>query len=269
MKIGIIGCGNMGSALIAGLSRDKTFDIYVYDIDSLKEKEAVSRWAVKKAENPAELAGYCQVLILAVKPHDIEIALREIKSRFDSSKKILVSIAAGIKVCEMRKHLKKTLIARAMPNTPALVGEGVSGIYFDGPFTQAEIKNIISIFHSVGIAETVKKEELLDAITGLSGSGPAYVFAFINALADAGVLEGLPRDVSRRLAVYTVSGSAAMAAESIEAGIHLNELKDRVTSPAGTTAAGLLALENGSFSSTVINAVRAAVMRSKEIGEDK
>jgi pyrroline-5-carboxylate reductase len=267
MKVGIIGCGNMGSALIAGLSREKAFEIFVYDIDVLKAKEAVNRWSVKKAESPSGLAAGCPILILAVKPHDIENALKEIKSVFDSGKKILISIAAGIKVAAMRKYIKKSLIARVMPNTPALVGEGVSGIFFDGPFTESDMKRVVDIFHTVGIAEIVKKEELLDAITGLSGSGPAYVFTFISALVDAGVLEGLPRDISRRLAVYTVSGAAAMAAESIEAGIHLEELKDRVTSPAGTTAAGLLALENGSFRATIINAVKAAVDRSKEMGE--
>ncbi len=268
MKVGIVGCGNMGSALIAGLSRDNAFEIHIFDVDVLKEKEAVNRWSVKKSKSPSDLAAGCPVLILAVKPHDIESVLKEIKIKFDSGKKILISIAAGIRVSAMRKYLKKTLIARVMPNTPVLVGEGVAGIYFDGPFNENDIKTVIDIFHTIGIAETVKKEELLDAITGLSGSGPAYVFAFINALADAGVLEGLPRDVSRRLAVYTVSGSAAMAAESIEAGIHLEELKDRVTSPAGTTAAGLLALEKGAFNATIINAVRAAVARSKEMGEN-
>ncbi|MGA2142896.1 MAG: pyrroline-5-carboxylate reductase [Brevinematales bacterium] len=267
MKLGIIGCGNMGCALIAGLSRENAYEIRVYDIDALKVKEAVGRWSVKPAESTEELAGGSQVLIIAVKPHDIEKALADIRKSFDSPGKILISIAAGIKVSVMRKHLKKALIARAMPNTPALVGEGVSGVYFDGPFTEAQIKSVLDIFHSIGIAEIVKKEELLDAITGLSGSGPAYVFAFINALADAGVLEGLPRDVARRLAVYTVSGSAAMAAESVEAGIHMGELKDRVTSPGGTTAAGLLALENGAFNATVINAVRAAAARSREMGE--
>ncbi len=267
MKVGIIGCGNMGSALIAGLSREKSNEISVYDVDKGKIREALNKWTVVEAGSSAELAAICQTLILAVKPHDIENVLKEIKTKFDSGRKILISIAAGIKISAYRKYLKKTLIARVMPNTPALVGEGVSGIYFDGKFSEKDRGTVLGIFYAVGMAETVNEEELLDTVTGLSGSGPAYVFAFINALADAGVLEGLPRDVSRRMAVYTVSGAAALAAKSIESGIHPEELKDRVTSPGGTTAEGLLALEEGAFSASILKAVRAAVRRSKEMGE--
>src|SRR5271157_1158372 len=112
MKVGIIGCGNMGRALIAGLSRENAFEIHIFDIDVLKENEAVSRWAVRKSKSPADLAVACPVLILAVKPHDIESVLKEIKIKFDSGKKILISIAAGIRVSAIRKYLKKTLIAR-------------------------------------------------------------------------------------------------------------------------------------------------------------
>jgi pyrroline-5-carboxylate reductase len=267
MKIGVIGCGNMGSAIVAGLSREKAHSILVYDIDKAKMKETAARWTAGEASSPAVLAALCQAVILAVKPGDVEQALKGIKIKFDTGSRILITIAAGIKVAFYRKYLKKTMIARAMPNSPALVGEGVSGVYFDGEFSAHDRETVINILKSVGIAEIVSKEELLDAVTGLSGSGPAYVFAFINALADAGVMEGLPRDTARRLAVYTVGGSAVLAAQSIESGIHLEELKDRVTSPAGTTAEGLLALEEGSFNAAVIKAVRAAVKRSRQLGE--
>jgi pyrroline-5-carboxylate reductase len=267
MKIGIIGCGNMGSAIIAGLSRVGAFEMSVYDIDKVRLRETATRWRAREAAGLAEIAASCRILILAVKPQDVEHVLKEIEMKFDTGSKILISIAAGVKISSYRKYLKKALIARVMPNTPALVGEGVSGIYFDGKFAEKDREAVLSIFYTIGIAETVKNEDLLDAVTGLSGSGPAFVFAFINALADAGVLEGLPRDVSRRLAVYTVSGSAALAAQSIESGIHLEELKDRVTSPGGTTAEGLLAMEEGAFNASVIKAVRAAVRRSREMGE--
>ncbi len=267
MKIGIIGCGNMGSALIAGILREKLYEVYVYDIDEVKIKQALSRWNIKKAAGLRDIADKCGIIILAVKPQDVEPVLKEIKTKFDAGGRILISIAAGIKTNLIRKYLKKALIARVMPNTPALVGEGVSGIYFDGKFDESKQNLVLNIFYTIGIAEVVKKEEQLDAVTGLSGSGPAYVFAFINALADAGVMEGLPRDVAKRLAVYTVGGSAVLAAESLEAGIHFEELKDRVTSPGGTTAEGLLALEEGAFRASVLKAVRAAAKRSKELGE--
>ena len=181
--------------------------------------------------------------------------------------KILISIAAGVRISLFRKHLKTSLIARVMPNTPAIVGEGASAVYFDGNFTDQQKDIVLKIFKTCGIAEVVKIEDLLDAVTGLSGSGPAYVYTFINALTDGGVKEGLTRETSKRLAIQTVLGAAKLAQN--EMGTHLLELRDRVTSPGGTTAAGNHALEEGGFNASVVNAVSAASNRSRILGGEK
>jgi pyrroline-5-carboxylate reductase len=258
----------MGKALISGVINQgmtSTKDIYAYDIDESKIDDLCRKSGIQK-KDPIELATTCDIIILAVKPQDIESLILKIAYQMDSEKKIIVSIAAGIKVSFYRKYLKKAQLVRVMPNTPALIGKGASVLYFDGSFSETEKDIVLKIFISCGIAEIVKNEELMDCVTGLSGSGPAYVFTFINAFVDAGVMEGLPRETAKKLAVQTVLGSAELAANSIKEGIHLEELKDRVTSPGGTTAAGLFALEEGAFKAIVINAVREATNRSRELG---
>ncbi len=268
MKLGIFGCGNMGQALISGVIGSGVFssgDIYAYDIDDLKINEFCRKIGIKKRE-PLELAADCDIILLAVKPQDVESLLHKTSRLMDSGKKIVVSIAAGVNISLYRKYLQNALLVRVMPNTPALIGKGASGLYFDGIFSEEEKDIVMKLFISCGIAEIVKNEELLDSVTGLSGSGPAYVFSFIGALADAGVMEGLSRETAKKLAVQTVLGSAELASNSIKEGIHLEELKDRVTSPGGTTAAGLFALEEGAFKAVVINAVKEAANRSRELG---
>ncbi len=151
-----------------------------------------------------------------------------------------------------------------MPNTPFLVGYGVSGIYFDGNFKEEEKEDVIMIFKSGGYVEVCDKEKELDIVTGLSGSGPAFVFSFINSLADGAVFAGMSRDKARRLAIKTVLGASILLEKE---NLHPEELKDRVTSPAGTTASGLLALEEGAFRGIVMKAVIKATEKAKEIGE--
>jgi pyrroline-5-carboxylate reductase len=192
--------------------------------------------------------------------------LIDFQKPLDQNRKTVISIAAGVKTEFYRKYLAAANLVRVMPNLPALIGKGASGIYFEGNIPEDDRNMVLEIFQACGLASEVKKEELLDVVTGLSGSGPAYVFSFINSLADAGVLEGLPRDTARKLAVQTVLGSAEYAAGEMKNNVHLEELKDRVTSPGGTTARGLFALEEGAFSAVVIKAVKEAVLRSKELG---
>lgn len=269
MKIGMIGCGNMGFALLSGIlakNLAKPEEIFVFDVDSVKLENTAVKFGVRKTAIN-EMSKQCSLIIIAVKPQDMELLLNDNRMDLDSAGKIIVSIAAGVSVSLIGKYLTRALIARVMPNTPAMIGKGASGIFFYGNFSDEQKSVVLNIFDSVGTVEVVKKEEWLDAVTGLSGSGPAYVFTFINSLVDAGVMQGLPRDTARKLAVQTVLGSAELAAASLAEGIHPEELKDRVTSPGGTTAAGLFALEEGNFRATVMKAVKDASIRSKELSK--
>jgi pyrroline-5-carboxylate reductase len=272
MKIGIIGFGNMGGALISGMLKAGFImpaNVAVCDIDSGKMEEASSGFGVLTFDKPISLCEWADFVVVAIKPQDVDCLISDIKDKIDNDKKILISIAAGIPVSAFRKYLKSIGIVRAMPNIPVLVGEGASGLYFDGEFPDADKKAVVRMFESFGETAVVSKEELLDTVTGLSGSGPAYVFAFINSLADGGVLEGLPREVSRKLAVQTVLGAAKLAKQSLDDNIHPEDLKDRVTSPGGTTAEGLLALEKGGFRATVIDAVSKATNKARLLGGNK
>lgn len=269
MNIGVIGCGNMGGALISGMLNAgfaMPGEVFLYDIDDDLADGVSRKLGAVKCDKPEAVAKKSQAVIFAVKPGNIAGALRETLSEMDKPEKIVISIAAGVRIASIRGVIRNARVVRVMPNTPALIGQGASGMVFDGDFEDAEKKAVVKMFESCGLVEVVKAEEMLDAVTGLSGSGPAYVFAFINSLADGGVLEGLPRATAVKLAVQTVLGSAKLAETSLAENIHLEALKDRVTSPGGTTAEGLLALENGSFRATVIDAVRQATIKSRKLG---
>ena len=267
MKLTIIGLGNMGQAILDGIlaknilredqiiAADKKFGESNYKLDQKYEKLNITsdnKEAVEKSE----------YIILAVKPQIIEYVLEDIKNAAHS--KVIVSIAAGIKTELIRQYLgSDSKIVRIMPNTPALVAEGMSALNYS-PAVEADEKAFVEkIFNSLG--ETVEVEEKdMDAVTGLSGSGPAYVYLFVEALSDAGVLKGLDRETALKLAAQTVKGGAEMVLKS---GKHPAQLKDMVTSPAGTTIAGVAALEENAFRSAVIKAVQAAAERSEELGK--
>ncbi len=266
-NLGIIGIGNMGFALLSGICNSKLkkeVEIYIYDVDKEKINRAKNEFNVKEVEDLKKLITDTDYIILAIKPQDVDGFLKNYSSEIDKDSKLLITIAAGLSIKFYRKYLKEIKIARVMPNTPFLAGYGATGIYFDERINNDDRKFVSEIFESGGIVEVVKKESLLDIITGLSGSGPAFVFTFINSLSDGGVFSGLPRETSRRLAIQTVLGAAILAQKE---NAHLEELKDRVTSPGGTTAAGLLALEEGSFRHSIIKAVIKAVERARELGE--
>jgi len=214
-----------------------------------------------------EIAQMSDVVIMAVKPQVLETVLRDLQDRAERNPRIasclIISIVAGKKLSFYAQFLPSTRVARVMPNTPALVGCGASCYVVNDLCAEEDASRVEAIMSKCGIVERVANEALLDAVTGLSGSGPAYVYLLIEAMSDGGVRMGLPRPTATRLAAQTVMGAGKMA---LTMDKHPGELKDAVTSPGGTTIAGVHALEAGAFRGTVINAVEAATRRSQELG---
>jgi len=269
-KLGFIGGGNMAEAMIKGLlsaSFIEVKNIFVSEPSEAKRDTLYAEYKIKISADNRELVKKCDILILAVKPQILQKVLVDIRSLVDSDK-LVISIAAGVPISIMDDALrgdknKKFSIVRTMPNTPALVQEGVTAIASGQHVSKTDVKIAHRIFEAVGCTVDVEEDQL-DAVTGLSGSGPAYIFMLIEALSDAGVKMGLSREVANILTIQTVLGSAKLARES---GKHPGELKDMVTSPAGTTISGLHALEEGSFHTTLMNAVEDATLRSRELGQ--
>jgi pyrroline-5-carboxylate reductase len=202
------------------------------------------------------------VLFIAVKPQSVGALLADVAAEI-SEKHLVVSIAAGVRISTIETALQsKRRIVRVMPNTPCLVGAAASGIAEGSGASADDLQTVLKLFESVGVARVVP-EELLDAVTGLSGSGPAFVFAMIEAMSDGGVRAGLPRETATALAAQTVMGAGKMV---LETGDHPAVLKDAVASPAGTTIAGLSVLERAGVRGAFIDAVFAAAQRSKELG---
>lgn len=217
----------------------------------------------KTAKSNAEVAKFASVLVLAVKPDQVGGVLAEIRGQF-TKKHLLVSIAAGVPLAKLEKGLGASArVIRVMPNTPALVGTSATAYALGNAALPEDGQLAQKLFSAVGIAFPVK-ESLLDAVTGLSGSGPAYIYLMIEALSDGGVVSGLPRDIATKLAAQTVLGSAKMV---LETGLHPGALKDMVTSPGGTTIEGLHELEKGKVRAALMNAVRAATEKSKKLGQ--
>jgi len=217
----------------------------------------------KTAAANLEVARAATVLILATKPDQVAAALAEISGAI-TKQHLIISIAAGVTLAKLEGALPAgARVIRVMPNTPALVGDGAAAFALGKSATAADSELAKKLLSAVGLALPVK-ESLLDAVTGLSGSGPAYVYQFIEALSDGGVAAGLPRDIATQLAAQTVLGGAKMV---LETGQHPGVLKDQVTSPGGTTIEGLHELEKGKLRATVMSAVRAATEKSKKLGQ--
>mmetsp|Transcript_2186 Transcript_2186/g.4022 ORF Transcript_2186/g.4022 Transcript_2186/m.4022 type:complete len:291 (+) Transcript_2186:205-1077(+) len=273
-SVGFIGAGMMASALMDGLIAKKTISdpssITCSDIWHPSLERAAAKGYNTSPTNDKVCQNAKTAIILAVKPNIIEKVCQDIMSASGSAGEssssqqdaLIISIAAGITLTSLQSYLPGRRVIRVMPNTPCLVGEAASGYALGSLATDSDRAIVQAIFGSVGVAMEVE-EKLLDAVTGLSGSGPAYVFQFIEALSDGGVRVGLPRDVATRLAAQTVKGAAEMV---LSTGKHPGELKDGVTSPGGTTIAGVEALERGSFRATTISAVKAATRRSLQLG---
>ncbi|GAO03899.1 pyrroline-5-carboxylate reductase [Anaeromyxobacter sp. PSR-1] len=265
-KIAFLGTGNMAEALVKGLLRAGTAtreEILCSEPRAERRAEIQARYGVETSGDNRALAERADIVVLSVKPQTMDPLLVEIAPAIDH-RKLVVSIAAGIPILAIARKLGAGVrIVRVMPNTPALVGAGATALARGAHATDADLEQARALFQSVGTTEVVE-EPLLDAVTGLSGSGPAFVFLAIEALADGGVKVGLARPVAMALAAQTVLGSAKLV---LETGEHPGRLKDQVTSPGGTAIAGVHALEVGGLRAALIAAVEAATRRSRELGE--
>jgi pyrroline-5-carboxylate reductase len=263
--IGFVGTGHMAEALIRGLVQAGVAEpTQIVGSHPRPERcaEMAEKYGIRTTGDNVEVARQAEILVLSVKPQVMKRVLEEISPRIHPSA-LVVSIAAGIPLSVIEGRLSQSRVIRTMPNTPALVGAGATAIAAGGHATADDLQAARRIFDSIGMT-VVLEESQLDAVTGLSGSGPAYIFLIIEALSDAGVKMGLSRHNAQSLAAQTVLGSAKLL---IETGEHPGRLKDMVTSPGGTAIAGLHTLEAGGLRTTLMNAVEAATLRSRELGE--
>jgi pyrroline-5-carboxylate reductase len=265
-RIGMLGAGNMAGALIRGLLASKSVtpdQIVASDVRADHLKELESKYGIRTFTDNRKLASESNLVVLAVKPQVIDRVLDQMSDAF-APDTLLVSIAAGVPIRSLEARLPPHVrVVRAMPNTAAIALAGATGIAPGSRATQADIDITQALFAAIG-RSVVLDESLIDAVTGLSGSGPAYVMVMIEALADGGVKVGLHRDTALLLAAQTVYGSAKLL---LETGEHPGRLKDMVTSPGGTAIAGLHTLETGGIRRTLIDAVEAAARRAAELGE--
>ena len=267
--IGFIGAGAMAEALAggliaAGVTRTR---LLAADVDEARRQRVESALEIRTTADNAELVERSDVVVLAVKPNVVGPVLEELFSTgsVDPTRSLWISIAAGVRIATLESQLSAAArIVRAMPNTPALIRSGATALCGNARVGGEDLAAARSLFDSVGITWRAPAEELLDAVTGLSGSGPAYVFAFLEALIEAGVAVGLPRDAAAQLAEQTVYGAARLARESDRSPA---ELRQQVSSPGGTTLAGLEQLEALDFAGALRKAVAAATRRARELGE--
>jgi pyrroline-5-carboxylate reductase len=265
-KIGIVGAGKIGSAIARGIVRAglaSTDRVMASDVSGPLRQALADELGISVTSDNRELCDFAEVVILAVKPQILDPVVKQMARSFGAGK-LLVSVAAGVPILRIEAGLPPgARVVRVMPNICCVVGAGAAAYAAGAHATAQDLEIVGSILNSFGMGLRVDEKDL-DAVTGLSGSGPAYVFLFIEALADGGVQVGLSREVALKLALHTVYGAARMALESAK---HLSELKDEVTSPGGTTIAGLYALEQKSLRGTVMNAVVSATRRSQELGK--
>jgi pyrroline-5-carboxylate reductase len=264
--VGFVGGGNMGEALIKGLIAANLVPakaIHATDVRADRLKDLDRQYGIQVSSDNAELVRRADIVILAVKPQIMEPVLKEIAPAV-TPRKLLISIAAGVSTAKIRAGLgKDARLIRVMPNTPALVLEGATAIAKADGLEPDDLDTAGEIFRAVGRV-VVLTEDLLDAVTGLSGSGPAYIAVVIESLADGGVRMGLDRITAMTLATQTVLGAAKLL---LKTGLHPGALKDMVSSPGGTSIAGIAALEEGGIRTTFIKAVERATQRSRELGQ--
>jgi len=264
-KIGFIGAGNMANALIRGFLRAgivKPDDVWVSDPVDAQVRRVKRAHKIEGTRDNALLVRGSQTIVLAVKPQSMAQVLEEIRGEA-GPKKLFVSIAAGFPIRRIEAGLGgHARVVRVMPNTPVLVGKGVSVAVAGSKATPADLKTTLKLFKAVGEAVSITGEDLLDAVTALSGSGPAFVYLFAECLIEGGVRGGLPQNLAMQLAYQTLVGAGAMLTES---GLPVRELREMVTSPGGTTMAGLAALDQKGFREAVITAVEQATRRAREL----
>jgi len=263
--LGVVGAGNMGEALIRGLLAAQALPaeaLRASDVRRERLEELARRYGVRPMPDNVTCVRESDVVVLAVKPQLVAPVLAEIAPAVTRAK-LLISVAAGVPTAAMRRHLgPEARLLRVMPNTPALVGEGATAIARAEGLEPDDLETATAIFGAVG-RTVVLEEALMDAVTGLSGSGPAFVALVVEALADGGVKMGLDRPTAMTLAAQTVLGAARLL---LETGMHPGALKDMVSSPGGTTIAGVAALEAGRLRATLIEAVERATLRARELG---
>jgi pyrroline-5-carboxylate reductase len=268
-RIAFIGGGAMAEALAGGLIAGGVSASQIRIAEPLPERCAQlrERLGVAADASYADAVRDSDLVVLAVKPGVVPTALTALRATdLDLTSPLWISIAAGVRLASLEAGLSsEARIIRAMPNTPALVGAGATAICGNARVSASDRSDARSLFESVGIAWEAEAENLLDAVTGLSGSGPAYVFLFLEALIDAGEQAGLPRNAAEQLATQTVYGAAKLARDSDNGPA---QLREQVSSPGGTTLAGLAALDEGGFREILTRAVAAATRRSEELGED-
>ncbi len=260
-KVGFIGCGNMASAIISGLINKASMEpteIIASDAFETTLKSASDKFNIKTTSDNKIVAKEAEVIFLAVKPQYYETVISEIKDLITSDQ-VIVTIAPGKTLSWLEERFGEVKIVRTMPNTPALVGEGVTGVCRNSHVYDGEFQYIMSLISSFGVAEDIP-ESLMDVCVSVSGSSPAYVFMFIEAMADAAVADGMPRDKAYKFAAQAVYGSAKMV---LETGMHPGALKDMVCSPGGTTIEAVRVLEEKGFRSSVIEAMKACTAKAK------
>ena len=263
-NIAIIGAGQMAEALLAGLQASHVTDpgsLFATDTSAERRDLVKRRFGIRIGSDNREAASWAAVSLLAIKPQSLETVLQEMAPVLVG--KLVISIAAGVSIGRLARLMpSEARIIRVMPNAPALVREGMSALALGPGVTEEDVRFARTLFEAVGRVLVIE-ERLMDVVTGLSGSGPAYVCLVIEAMADGGVKMGLPRAVAELLAAQTVLGAARML---LETGEHPARLKDRVASPGGTTIAGLHQLEQGGLRATLMAAVEAATKKSEELG---
>jgi pyrroline-5-carboxylate reductase len=266
IKIGIIGAGNMGEALIAGLLKSKVFtpqDVYASEIIEKRRKYIIDNYHIECFDDARKLVERSDLIIIAVKPYNVKDVLESIGNKI-TREKILVSIAAGIRLDFMRKYLPEDVpIIRVMPNIACFVREGMMVICSSDNTPKEKLEVVKEVFSLLG-KTMILDEKYFDAVTGLVGSGPAYIYLIVEALSDAGVRLGLPRDVAITLSAQTTLGAGKMV---VETGEHPAKLKDMVVTPGGTTIEGLIELERGRVRASLIDSVIRASERAKELSK--
>lgn len=267
MKIAFIGSGAMGGAIISALLKKKVTvpdDIYACDIDSTRLMAMEKEYKVNCTSDSRTAIKNCDIVVLSIKPQNLAKAMSELKGALNKDQLVL-SIVAGAKIETISKGLAHDFVVRVMPNTPAQVGEGMSVWTATGAVGQQQKDAVRTILKAMGREIYMADEKYVDMATAVSGSGPAYIFLIMEALIDAGVHIGLPRGIAEELVSQTVLGSAHMTRET---GKHPAELKNSVTSPGGTTAEGLLCLEEGGLRAILAQAVIAAYEKARLLGSE-
>ena len=264
--IGFIGSGNMASAMIGGIINAKLVSpnhVICSDPSKTKLDNLQSRYGITTTTDNCEVVTKSDILVLSIKPQFYPEVIQEIKAQVNDNT-IIVVIAAGQKIENIKKLFEKNIkVVRAMPNTPALVGEGMAALSPCPMILPEELDLICNIFNSFGKCEVIA-ENLMDAVTAVSGSSPAFVFMIIEAMADGAVLEGMPRDKAYTFAAQAVLGSAKMV---LETGKHPAQLKDMVCSPGGTTIQGVSVLEESGLRASILKAIQATAKKSKDMSK--